>query len=107
MDRPIEHDELLAFLHRLAWADTGELRCRGPGHADGHLCLTPPAGEVAFDALRRALVERYGRARNLAPSELPGSGKTPCCTAGSRAGACAGTRRGSRPASSPASALCP
>nr|WP_240981787.1 MULTISPECIES: hypothetical protein [unclassified Streptomyces] len=28
--------------------------------------MTPPEGEAAFDALRRALVERYGRARNLA-----------------------------------------
>lgn len=66
MDRPDEHAALLAFLHRLAWADTGDLRCGEPGHADGHHCLTPPAGEAAVDALRRALVERYGRARNLA-----------------------------------------
>ncbi|MFD8013680.1 hypothetical protein [Streptomyces sp. NPDC058955] len=66
MDRPDEHSALLAFLHRLAWADTGDLRCQEPGHADGHHCLAPPAGEEAFDALRRALVARYGPARNLA-----------------------------------------
>ncbi|MFE5791400.1 hypothetical protein ACFQ8C_02370 [Streptomyces sp. NPDC056503] len=70
MNLPHEHDEapaeLLARLHRRAWADTDELRCREPGHPDGHVCLTAPAGEVALDALRRALVERYGRARNLA-----------------------------------------
>ncbi|WP_189945483.1 hypothetical protein [Streptomyces roseolus] len=59
-------EELLALLRRRAWADTDELRCAEPGHPDGHVCMTPPEGEAAFDALRRALVERYGRARDLA-----------------------------------------
>ncbi|MFB7363873.1 hypothetical protein [Streptomyces hydrogenans] len=70
MEGPNAHDdevaELLALVRRLAWADTGELRCEEPGHPDGHVCLPAPAGEVAFDALRRALVARYGRARSLA-----------------------------------------
>ncbi|MER8037795.1 hypothetical protein [Streptomyces hydrogenans] len=41
--------ELLALVRRLAWADTGELRCEEPGHPDGHVCLPAPAGEGAFD----------------------------------------------------------
>ncbi|MFK3730248.1 SMI1/KNR4 family protein [Streptomyces sp. NPDC088090] len=70
MHRPNEHDEeqagLLARVRRLAWADTGELRCGEPDHPDGHVCLPAPIGEDALDAFRRALVERYGEARSLA-----------------------------------------
>ncbi|MEU2507556.1 hypothetical protein ABZ621_22995 [Streptomyces sp. NPDC007863] len=66
-DTPSEAlESLLGWLRRRVWTDSDELCCAEPGHPDGHVCGTAPEGEAAFDALRRALVERYGRARDLA-----------------------------------------
>ncbi|MCK7622435.1 SMI1/KNR4 family protein [Streptomyces sp. RS10V-4] len=56
----------LAAVHRLAWADTGELRCEVTGHPDGHVCLALPAEGVSLAAVREALSGRYGHPRNLA-----------------------------------------
>ncbi|MFH8371510.1 hypothetical protein [Streptomyces sp. NPDC018031] len=64
-ERPEQRD-LLAAVHRLAWAGTGELRCEAAGHPAGHVCLPAPSDPTGLAALRTALSGRYGRPRNLA-----------------------------------------
>ncbi|MFE6028119.1 hypothetical protein [Streptomyces niveus] len=60
-----EQEELLSAVHRLAWADTGELECADAGHPPGHVCLDSSDGnDLAL--FQEALRRRYGRPRTLA-----------------------------------------